>query len=114
MDSELGVDESALSSEEQMARILASGKYSELSANGTPLLPGEELGPIPSDSEIFGKIVQLRNRHNREMAEFEQNQRLIRVRIAQGLKDKLNDRRSRRSRMEMHRRHLEALQESPA
>lgn len=61
-----------------------------------------------------GKIVQLRNRHNREMAEFEQNQRLIRVRIAQGLKDKLNDRRSRRSRMEMHRRHLEALQESPA
>ena len=131
------MDESALSSEEQMARILASGKYSELSANGTPLLPGEELGPIPSDSEIFGtvvmmvdvfanahlnyvfypppgKIVQLRNRHNREMAEFEQNQRLIRVRIAQGLKDKLNDRRSRRSRMEMHRRHLEALQESPA
>ena len=59
-----------------------------------------------------GKIVQLRNRHTREMAEFEQNQRMIRVRIAQGLKDKLNDRRSRRSRLEMHRRQLEALQES--
>lgn len=48
------------------------------------------------------------------MAEFEQNQRLIRVRIAQGLKDKLNERRSRRSRLDMHRRHLEALRESPA
>lgn len=53
------MDESALSSEEQMARILASGKYSELSANGTPLLPGEELGPIPSDSEIFGTVVMM-------------------------------------------------------
>lgn len=48
------------------------------------------------------------------MAEFEENQRMIRVRIAQGLKDKLNERRSRRSRLDMHRRHLEALQESPA
>lgn len=129
VDSELGVDESALT-DEQMARMVASGKQSEFSS-GTPLLPGEELAPIPSDSEIFGtltwtpsvpfhspfpfagKIVQLRNRHTREMAEFEQNQRLMRVRIAQGLRDKLSDRRSRRSRNEMHRRHLEALQESP-
>ena len=66
-----------------------------------------------SHFHTVGKIVQIRNKHTREMAEFEQNQRMIRVRMAQGLKDKLNDRRSRRSRMEMHKRQLEALQESP-
>lgn len=61
----------------------------------------------------IGKIAQLRNKHTQEMAEFEQNQRMIRVRMSQGLQDKLNNRRSRRSRQQMHRRELEALQESP-
>lgn len=56
MDSELGVDESVAVSEEQMARMLASGKTSELSSGTPQLLPGEELGPIPSDSEIFGTV----------------------------------------------------------
>lgn len=59
MDSELGVDESVAVSEEQMARMLASGKNSELSSGTPQLLPGEELGPIPSDTEIFGKIKAL-------------------------------------------------------
>jgi len=90
--------------------MLTSGKQSILS-NGTPLMSGEELAP--NHREIIGKIAQLRNKHTRVMAEFEQTQNLIRVRMSQGLQDKLNDRRSRRSRMEMHRRQLEALQESP-
>ena len=54
MDSELGVDESVVA-DDKIARMLASGKQSELS-NGTPLLPGEELGQIPTDSEIFGLL----------------------------------------------------------
>lgn len=140
MDSEL--DESVIA-DEQLARILASGKQSITSpemANSTPLLPGEELAPIPSNNEVFGKfsayrrywrkkktsfiisignflvtgkIMQLRNKHIREMQEYEQNQRMNRVRVTQDLKEKLNERRSRRSRMEMHKRQLEALQESP-
>lgn len=64
--------------------------------------------------KILGKIVQLRNKHIREMQEYEQNQRMNKVRMSQGLKEKLNERRSRRSRMEMHKRQLEALQESPS
>ena len=76
-------------------------------------MPGEELGPIPSNNEIFGKIQQLRRQHSQEMEDFEAAQSLNRAKVSQSLKEKLIDRRSRRYRMEMHRRQLEALQEFP-
>ena len=46
------------------------------------------------------------------MQEFTRNQRLTQARVSQGLKEKLNERRSRRSRLEMHSRQLEALRET--
>ena len=55
VESELGVRGDTLIRDEKIARLLASGKQSELS-NGTPLLPGEELGPVPSDKEIFSML----------------------------------------------------------
>ncbi|OTF79222.1 hypothetical protein BLA29_013363 [Euroglyphus maynei] len=58
-----------------------------------------------------GKITQIHQKHLREMQEFEQNQLLNKARMSQGLKEKLNVRRSRRNRIEMHKRQLEALQE---
>lgn len=60
-----------------------------------------------------GKIIQIRNKHNREMQEFEQSQLINKARMNQGLRDKLNVRRTRRTRIEMHKRQLEALQEYP-
>lgn len=45
------------------------------------------------------------------MQEFEQNQLMNKARMSQGLKEKLNVRRTRRNRIEMHKRQLEALQE---
>ncbi|XP_075589303.1 uncharacterized protein LOC124496321 [Dermatophagoides farinae] len=111
VDSEL--DESVIV-DDQYNRILTSAKDSILStdfSNSTPLLPGEELGPMPSNKEIFGKITQIHQKHLREMQEFEQNQLMNKARMSQGLKEKLDVRRCRRNRIEMHKRQLEALQE---
>lgn len=59
VDSEL--DESVIV-DDQYNRILTSAKDSILStdfSNSTPLLPGEELGPMPSNKEIFGKAIDI-------------------------------------------------------
>lgn len=45
--------------------------------------------------------------------DLERNQKLNQARVTQGLKEKLQARRSRRSRLQMHNRELEALRETP-
>lgn len=60
---------------------------------------------------ISGKIEMLRHQHNQDVHEFSRSRMLTQARMSQGLKDKLQQRRSRRSRMEMHSRQMEALKE---
>ncbi|XP_054162260.1 uncharacterized protein LOC128960213 [Oppia nitens] len=123
VDSEL--DETA-AADEQIAQIFEKGNNERkggaksLTPDPTrmPLimptpLPTADLAPMPSDNEIFGKIEQIRNQHKRATQEFQKTQRLNQARMSHGLKQKLHQRKSRRSRMELHRRELEALRESP-
>lgn len=58
-----------------------------------------------------GKIELLRHQHHQDLSDFARSQKLTQARMTQGLKEKLNQRRSRRSRMEMHSRQMEALKE---
>ncbi|XP_074593033.1 BH3-only protein sayonara isoform X1 [Brevipalpus obovatus] len=77
----------------------------------TPLTSAS-LAPAPRKEEIFGRIESIRNKHEREIMDLQRNKKINQVRVAQGLKEKLQSRRSRRSRMRMHERELGALQES--
>ena len=85
---------------------------------------------MPTNEEIFGQLIQLnalyshlihffsgkieylRKKHHEDVREFNRSRRIAQARVSQGLKDKLNERRSRRSRMDMHSRQLEALKEN--
>ncbi|KAK7475332.1 hypothetical protein BaRGS_00033408, partial [Batillaria attramentaria] len=64
----------------------------------TPL-PLNELAPPPSQDELFGNIEQLKQQHEKEMAEFEKAQETNKARIEQGLQEKLRQRRNRRTRL---------------
>ncbi|KAI1280557.1 hypothetical protein HDE_13704 [Halotydeus destructor] len=78
----------------------------------TPV-PSADLAPMPSNEEIFGKIEQLRSIHKRDVQELSRAQKLNQARMVQDLKEKLNQRRSRRTRLDMHSRQMEALRETP-
>ncbi|XP_076439014.1 uncharacterized protein LOC143277922 isoform X2 [Babylonia areolata] len=64
----------------------------------TPL-PLTELAPAPSQEDLFGNIEQLKQQHEKEMAEFEKAQETNKARMEQGLQEKLAARRNRRARM---------------
>ncbi|XP_053211083.1 uncharacterized protein LOC128394747 isoform X2 [Panonychus citri] len=111
--------------DEQIARIFESSRSERKGAKSltpdptrvpfvmpTPL-PSADLAPTPQKEEIFGRIEFLRNRHKKEIMDLERNQKMNQARVTQGLKEKLQARRSRRSRLQMHNRELEALRETP-
>ncbi|XP_025018467.1 uncharacterized protein LOC107371824 isoform X2 [Tetranychus urticae] len=111
--------------DEQIARIFESSRSERKGAKSltpdptrvpfvmpTPL-PSADLAPTPQKEEIFGRIESLRNRYKKEIMDLERNQKLNQARVTQGLKEKLQARRSRRSRLQMHNRELEALRETP-
>lgn len=59
---------------------------------------------------LLGKIDELRKKHAVEMADFEKAQTINKARTTQGLQEKLQARRSRRSRMQNHEKEIEAMQ----
>jgi len=65
---------------------------------GTPL-PSAELAPAPD--ALFGNIDELKQQHEREIAEFNKAQDLNKARMEQGLQEKLAARRSRKKRQNM-------------
>ncbi|RWS27935.1 uncharacterized protein B4U80_00203 [Leptotrombidium deliense] len=109
--------------DEQLARLFDSRdgrRTTSLTPNPTKTpfylptpLPSGDLAPIPSNEQIFGKIQEVRNRHRQEILDFQRAQKMNQIRMMQGLKSKLAERRHRRSRMEMHNRELQALSETP-
>ncbi|GFY60603.1 uncharacterized protein TNIN_369181 [Trichonephila inaurata madagascariensis] len=109
-----------LAADEQVAKLFEAEKLDGknpnfLTANSavppapTPV-PVSDLAPMPTNEEIFGKIDELRKKHAVEMADFEKAQTINKARTTQGLQEKLQARRSRRSRMQNHEREIEALQ----
>ncbi|GFQ66527.1 uncharacterized protein TNCT_386131 [Trichonephila clavata] len=109
-----------LAADEQVAKLFEverlDGKNQNfLTANSavppapTPV-PVSDLAPMPTNEEIFGKIDELRKKHAVEMADFEKAQTINKARTTQGLQEKLQARRSRRSRMQNHEREIEAMQ----
>lgn len=126
--------------DEQIARLFDSSKgdrkgNSSLTPDPTRMslimptpLASDDLAPIPKKEEIFGNQTQLpgstdsdfisgriesiRNRHKREIMDLQRSQKINQVRVVQGLREKLQSRRTRRSRIRMHERELGALQES--
>ncbi|XP_055927191.1 paramyosin-like [Argiope bruennichi] len=109
-----------LAADEQVAKLFEAerleGKSQNfLTANSTlppapTPVPVSDLAPMPTNEEIFGKIDELRKKHAVEMADFEKAQTINKARTTQGLQEKLQARRSRRSRMQNHEREIEALQ----
>ncbi|KAG8177962.1 hypothetical protein JTE90_014705 [Oedothorax gibbosus] len=109
-----------LAADEQVARLFEAdrldGKNSNLLTANSSLppaptpVPVSDLAPIPTNEEIFGKIDELRKKHAVEMADFEKAQTINKARTTQGLQEKLQARRSRRSRMQNHEREIEELQ----
>ncbi|CAL1261293.1 unnamed protein product [Larinioides sclopetarius] len=109
-----------LAADEQVAKLFEAerleGKSQNfLTANSTlppapTPVPVSDLAPMPTNEEIFGKIDELRKKHAVEMADFEKAQTMNKARTTQGLQEKLQARRSRRSRMQNHEREIEALQ----
>lgn len=126
---------------EELRRLFTDTRSSTPNPTPRPLVmptpvPSADLAPIPSMDQIFGqflfssfifvsdtkihgclllqsgKIDFLQKRHKQDLKEYTRNQRLAQARMTQGLNEKLNERRSRRSRMEMHSRQMEALKEA--
>lgn len=64
----------------------------------TPM-PLSDLAPPPSQDELFGNIEQLKQQHEKELAEFEKAQETNKARIEQGLQEKLAARRNRKARL---------------
>ncbi|KAK7096272.1 M protein, serotype 2.1-like [Littorina saxatilis] len=64
----------------------------------TPM-PLNQLAPPPSQDQLFGNIEQLKQQHEKEMAEFEKAQETNKARMEQGLQEKLAARRNRRARV---------------
>nr|KAG5687800.1 hypothetical protein BaRGS_017278 [Batillaria attramentaria] len=61
--------------------------------------PAKPEGTEGGDDELFGNIEQLKQQHEKEMAEFEKAQETNKARIEQGLQEKLRQRRNRRTRL---------------
>ncbi|XP_023224348.1 uncharacterized protein LOC111625436 [Centruroides sculpturatus] len=120
-DTDSAIDSEAddVVADEQIAQIFEADRIGakkgflmtdpRLSTLPTPL-PISDLAPMPSNEEIFGKIDELRKRHAAEMEEFKKAQTLNKARMVQGLQEKLEMRRNRRSRILMHERESAALQ----
>ncbi|XP_054708517.1 uncharacterized protein LOC129218305 [Uloborus diversus] len=106
--------------DEQVARLFEAerleGKNQNFLTTSSTLPPAptpvpiSDLAPMPTNEEIFGKIDELRKKHAVEMADFEKAQTINKARTTQGLQEKLQARRSRRSRMQNHEREIEAMQ----
>ncbi|XP_022242319.1 uncharacterized protein LOC106460009 [Limulus polyphemus] len=75
----------------------------------TPV-PLTDLAPPPSNEEIFGKIDELKKRHETQVQDFQKSQAMNHARMEVGLKEKLNARRNRRNRLQMHSEELQALE----
>lgn len=69
----------------------------------------EPLAPIPSSEQIFGRINELKQRFKNEIDQIKRQQQFSQAKIAQGLREKLNERRHRRSRAAMNDREIQAL-----
>lgn len=118
-DSAIDGEADDVMADEQVAQIFEADRIGakkgflmtdpRLSTLPTPL-PITDLAPMPSNEEIFGKIDELRKRHAAEMEEFKKAQTLNKARMVQGLQEKLEVRRNRRSRILMHERESAALQ----
>ncbi|XP_076324439.1 uncharacterized protein LOC143232658 [Tachypleus tridentatus] len=74
----------------------------------TPV-PLTDLAPPPSNEEIFGKIDELKKHHELHVQDFQKSQAMNHARMEVGLKEKLNARRNRRNRLQMHSEELQAL-----
>lgn len=70
----------------------------------------EPLAPIPSSEQIFGKINELKQRFKNEIDQIKRQQAFTQAKMTQGLRDKLNERRHRRSRANMMKREIQALE----
>lgn len=69
----------------------------------------EPLAPIPSSEQIFGRINELKQRFKNEIDQIRRQQQFSQAKVAQGLREKLNERRHRRSRLLMNDRELAAM-----
>lgn len=69
----------------------------------------EPLAPLPSSEQIFGRINELKQRFKEEQDQVRRQQQFSQAKVAQSLKDKLMERRHRRSRAQMHEREAAAL-----
>ena len=76
-------------------------------SNGSSL--NEPLAPIPSSEQIFGRINELKQRFKNEIDQIRRQQQFSQAKVAQGLREKLNERRHRRSRAEMNHREIAAI-----
>lgn len=65
-------------------------------------VPLSELAPAPNQEDLFGNIDQLKKKHEEEIAEFEKAQEMNKARVEQGLQERLQARRNRRKRMQLH------------
>ncbi|XP_064645995.1 putative mediator of RNA polymerase II transcription subunit 26 isoform X3 [Lineus longissimus] len=63
----------------------------------TPM-PLDQLAPAPGTTDLFGNIDELKKQHEQEIEEFNRAQEMNKVRMDQGLQEKLMARRSRRAR----------------
>lgn len=73
----------------------------------------EPLAPMPTSEQIFGRINELKQRFKEEQEQVRRQQQFSQAKVAQGLKDKLMERRHRRSRAQMHEREAAALTLGP-
>lgn len=65
-------------------------------------VPLSELAPAPNQEDLFGNIDQLKKKHEEDIAEFEKAQEMNKARVEQGLQEKLQARRNRKKRMQLH------------
>jgi len=72
-------------------------------------VPLSELAPAPNQEDLFGNIDQLKKKHEEEIAEFEKAQEMNKARVEQGLQERLQARRNRRKRMQLHNAETAAL-----
>lgn len=77
-----------------------TGEVTQGTSGAPTPLPLSELAPAPKNDELFGDIDQLKKQHEQELEEFSKAQEVNKVRMEQGLQEKLRARRSRRARLE--------------
>ncbi|XP_076336160.1 uncharacterized protein LOC143239181 [Tachypleus tridentatus] len=117
-DVDVDIDAEDAAADEQVAQLFEAekvkGQYNSLAPE--PLIPPaptpvplKDLAPPPSNEEIFGKINELRKRHEAKVEDFKNSQALKHARMEIGLKEKLDARRSRRNRLQAHAEEMQAL-----